>query len=71
MSEEVIDVETKTEEVQQMYVQTIDWETFISVIDRITNVNRLYMYNMPTKAEKYCEDIASALQINCSSLPAT
>lgn len=44
-----------------MYVQQIDWETFTSVIERITNVNRLYMYNMPNKAEKYVSDVAGMI----------
>ena len=55
--------EVKTEEVQnQMYVQQLEWETFTSVIEKITNVNRLYMYNMPTKADKYVEDVVGMIQ---------
>lgn len=49
-------------ETKEMYVQQIDWELFTSVIDRITTVNRLYMYNMPNKAEKYADDIVGMIQ---------
>ena len=63
MSEEVIDVESKTEEIQhQMYVQQIDWETFTSLVEKVTNVNRVYMYNMPDKAEKYAGEIVDLIQ---------
>lgn len=63
MSEEVIDVETKPEEqVHQMYVQQLEWDTFTSVVNRITNVNRVYMYNMPNKSSKYVEDIVGMIQ---------
>ena len=52
-----------SEEIQnQMYVQQIEWETFISVMERITNVNRLYMFNMPNKAEKYISDVSGMIQ---------
>lgn len=54
--------EAKTEEVHQMYVQQIDWDTFKSLIDRVTNVNRLYMYNMPNKAESYISDIVNLIK---------
>ena len=65
MSEEVkdvTDIETTVEETQQMYVQQLEWDVFKSVIERITNVNTLYMYNMPNKAEKYSEDIVGLIQ---------
>lgn len=45
-----------------MYVQQVDWETFKNVIERVTNVNRIYMYNMPNKAEKYKEDIVNLIK---------
>lgn len=51
------------EEVQhQMYVQQVDWETFKPLVSRVTNVNRLYMYNMPNKAERYASDVVSLIQ---------
>lgn len=61
MSEEVKEV-TEMEERHEMYVQQIEWDVFKSVIERITNVNTLYMYNMPNKAEKYADDIAGLIQ---------
>ena len=62
MSEEVKDT-NNTEQIQhEMYVQQVDWETFKNVIERVTNVNRIYMYNMPNKAEKYKEDIVNLIK---------
>ena len=62
MSEEVKDT-NNTEEIQhEMYVQQVDWETFKNIIERVTNVNRIYMYNMPNKAEKYKEDIVGLIK---------
>lgn len=57
MSDEVV-----KEEVHQMYVQQVDWETFTPLIDKVTNVNRIYMYNMPNKAEKYVDDIVELIK---------
>lgn len=63
MSEDVIDVETKTEEdVHQMYVQQVDWKTFTPLIEKVTNVNRVYMYNMPNKAESYTNEIVDLIK---------
>lgn len=46
----------------QMYVQQLEWDAFIPIVNRVTNVNRLYMYNMPNKAEKYTNDIVELIQ---------
>lgn len=63
MSEEVIDVETKTDETQhQMYVQQIDFDTFKTITQRVTNVGKLFVYNMPNKASKYIDDIPEMIK---------
>lgn len=62
MSDEVKET-IKADEIQhEMYVQQIEWDVFKGVIERVTNVNRLFMYNMPTKAEKYVEDIVNLIK---------
>ena len=59
MSEEVKN--NNVEEHHQMYVQQIDWKTFIPLIERVTNVNRVYMYNMPNKADTYSNDVINLI----------
>lgn len=61
MSEEVKEMD-KNENVHQMYVQQVDWKTFTPLIEKVTNVNRLYMYNMPNKAEKYVSEIVDLIK---------
>ena len=56
MSEEVKDTQ------HQMYVQQIDWETFLKITERVTNVNKLYSYNMPNRADKYVDNIPQLIQ---------
>lgn len=63
MSEEVKEIlEEQAEEQHQMYVQQIDWNTFIPLVERVTNVNRVYMYNMPNKAETYSNSVVELIK---------
>ena len=50
MSEEV------KEKVNSMYVHQIDYDTFLKVVANVTNVNKMFVYNMPNKASSYIED---------------
>lgn len=55
MSEEV--KENKVEEKgTSMYVHQIDFDTFCKVIQNVTNVNKMFIYNMPNKASSYADD---------------
>lgn len=47
---------------QSIYVQQIDWDMFLSLVKKVTNVNRLYSYNMPNKASKYVDDIVGLIK---------
>ena len=51
MSDEV--KETTEEKGTSMYVHQIDFETLLMVLRNTTDVNKLFVYNMPNKAEKY------------------
>ena len=48
MSEEI-----KEEKGTSMYVHQIEFETLLALLERVTDVNKVYTYNMPNKAEKY------------------
>lgn len=61
MSDEVKEIVENEDIRHEMYVQQIDWEVFKNVVDRVTNVNRLFMYNMPNKAEKYSSDVVNLI----------
>lgn len=57
MSEEIIDVteEVTEEKGTSMYVHQVDFETLKKVLHNTTDVNKLFIYNMPNKAEKYAD----------------
>ena len=44
------------EKVNSMYVHQIDYDTFLKVVANVTNVNKMFVYNMPNKASSYAED---------------
>lgn len=50
MSEEVKDT------VNSMYVHQIEYETFLKVVQNVTNINKMFIYNMPNKASSYAND---------------
>ena len=53
MSEEV------KEKVEQkgtsMYVHQVDFNTLLDILGKVTDVNKVFIYSMPTKAQKYAE----------------
>lgn len=57
MSEEV------EEKVNSMYVHQIDYDTFLKVVANVTNVNKMFIYNMPNKASSYAEDSFKLINI--------
>lgn len=61
MSEEVKD--TVEEKGTSMYVHQIDFETLLQVVSKVTDVNKMFIYNMPNKAEKYNEDTFELINI--------
>lgn len=40
----------------KMYVHEIDWDTLCDILTDVNNVNKLFSYNMPKKAETYAND---------------
>ena len=62
MSEEVKETVEKNAVQHEMYVQQVEWNNFTPLIERVTNVNRLYMYNMPNKAEKYADNVVDLIK---------
>lgn len=50
MSDEVKDM------TNSMYVHQIDYDTFLKVVANVTNVNKMFVYNMPNKASSYADD---------------
>lgn len=61
MSDEV--KETVKEKGTSMYVHQIDFETLLQVVSKVTDVNKMFIYNMPNKAEKYNEDTFELINI--------
>lgn len=55
MSEEVKE-NTVEEKGTSMYVHQVDYETLCKVLSTVTDVNKMFTYNMPNKASKYAED---------------
>lgn len=45
--------EVKEEKGTSMYVHQVEYETLLALLERVTDVNKVYTYNMPNKAEKY------------------
>lgn len=39
-----------------MYVHQIEYETFLKIVANVTNVNKMFIYNMPNKASSYASD---------------
>lgn len=55
MSEEVKET---VEEVKgiPMYVHQVDWDVILKILSNVTDVNRVYTYSMPNKAESYASN---------------
>ena len=39
-----------------MYVHQVDYDVILNILSNVTEVNRLYTYSMPNKAEKYADN---------------
>ena len=39
-----------------MYVHQVDYDVILKILSNVTEVNRLYTYSMPNKAEKYADN---------------
>ena len=50
MSDEVKETEDKG---VAMYVHQVDWDVILKILSNVTDVNRVYTYSMPNKAESY------------------
>lgn len=48
--------EEKTGEKKTMYVHQVDYEVILNILKRVTDVSRVFIYNMPNKASKYAND---------------
>jgi hypothetical protein len=53
MSEEVKETEDKG---VPMYVHQVDWDVILKILSSVTDVNRVYTYSMPNKAESYASN---------------
>lgn len=51
-----IEIENKQDNGTSMYVHQVEFQTLLSILQRVTNVNKLFTYTMPNKAEKYAGD---------------
>lgn len=61
MSDEV--KETTEEKGASMYVHQIDYDTLLQVVSKVTDVNKMFIYNMPNKAEKYNDDTFALINL--------
>lgn len=55
MSEEVKDTVDEVKGIP-MYVHQVDWDVILKILSNVTDVNRLYTYSMPNKAESYASN---------------
>lgn len=55
MSEEIKEV-NENQNGTSMYVHLVDYDTICKVLNSVTDVNKMFVYNMPNKAEKYGDD---------------
>ena len=55
MSEEVKDTVEGVKGIP-MYVHQVDWDVILKILSNVTDVNRLYTYSMPNKAESYASN---------------
>jgi hypothetical protein len=61
MSDEV--KETVEEKGASMFVHQIDFDTLLQVVSKVTDVNKMFIYNMPNKAEKYNDDTFALINL--------
>ena len=61
MSDEV--KETVEEKGASMYVHQIDFDTLLQVVSKVTDVNKMFIYNMPNKADKYNDDTFALINL--------
>lgn len=40
----------------KMYVHEVEWEIICDILSRVNNVNKLFTYTMPNKAESYASE---------------
>lgn len=62
MSDEEVKDATE-EKVTSMYVHQIDFDTLLQVMGKVTDVNKMFIYNMPNKAEKYNDDTFALINL--------
>lgn len=55
--------ETVEEKGASMYVHQIDFDTLLQVVSKVTDVNKMFIYNMPNKAEKYNDDTFALINL--------
>ncbi len=46
-----------------LYVQQLEWNTFLKIVEKVNNVNKVYEYNMPNKATSYQQDMIGMIGI--------
>lgn len=46
-----------------MYIHQVEFDVITKILEKVTNVNKVLIYNMPNKAEKYADNAVELISI--------
>ena len=46
-----------------MYIHQVEFDVITKILEKVTNVNKVLIYNMPNKAEKYADDAVELISM--------
>ena len=46
-----------------MYIHQVEFDVVTKILEKVTNVNKILIYNMPNKAEKYADNAVELISV--------
>lgn len=46
-----------------MYIHQVEFDVITKILEKVTNVNKVLIYNMPNKAEKYADNAVELISV--------